>query len=150
MDIYLFEKFLTCKIFMSVFEDKVHIVLLLQSCVYFCTNLHLEYYFFLLILFLESCLITNLMQVILSYIICLIFLLYGHSWGTCIWQILLIAAANIYIIATLLNYWIYNQPFSKKKNNNNNNNLECLHSTFRVFDCYQAFKQVSVSEYFNV
>ena len=28
-------------------------------------------------------------------------------------------------------------------------NLECLHSTFRTFVCYQAFKQAWDSEYFN-
>ena len=31
-----------------------------------------------------------------------------------------------------------------------NKNLECLHSSFRIFDYYQAFKQVSVSKYFNI
>ena len=28
-------------------------------------------------------------------------------------------------------------------------NLECLQSTYQKFNCYQVFKQVSISEYFN-
>ena len=36
------------------------------------------------------------------------------------------------------------------QNNNNKKNLECLHSTFRTFDCYQALKQVWICECCNI
>ena len=35
--------------------------------------------------------------------------------------------------------------YSKKKKK-----LKYLHLTFRAFDCFQAFKQVWISQYFNI